>query len=202
MKHPCTGVILAGGRNTRFSGRDKALVRVGEKRIIDYIFSVFKSLFEEIIIVTNQPLQYLEWDALIVTDIYPIRSSLTGIHAGLFYASTPYAFFTACDTPFIKKELIETVIARIEPGMEAIIPEISVGLEPLCAVYARSSLKRIEQHLAEDKLKIQWVFKKDRIKKISEAEILDKDPQLLSFFNVNSPRELEKAELLASRINQ
>ena len=202
MKHPCTGVILAGGRNTRFSGRDKALAYVGGKRIIDYIYAVFKAIFEEIIIVTNTPLQYLEWDAHIVTDVFPIRSSLTGIHAGLFYASHPYAFFAACDTPFLKKELIETILAHIEPGMDAVIPEISVGLEPLCAVYAKSSLKRIERHLAEEKLKIQWVFKKNRIKKIPEAKIIEKDPQLLSFFNVNSPRELAKAEELVGRFNK
>ena len=200
MKFACTGVILAGGLNTRFSGKEKALVRVGERRILDYIYDVFLDLFEEIILVTNNPLKYIEWNLNIVTDLFPIRSSLTGIHAGLFYASNPYAFFAACDTPFLKKELIEMIVEKIEPGLEAIIPEISVELEPLCAIYSKNSLKRIEQHLSENKLKIQWVFKKDRIKKIPENLIREKDPDLLSFFNINSPEDLEKAEALMAQV--
>ncbi|HAY39257.1 MAG TPA: molybdenum cofactor guanylyltransferase, partial [Desulfobacteraceae bacterium] len=102
MKNKFTGVILAGGKNSRFSGKNKALVRIGGKRILDRIYEVFTILFDKIILVTNDPLQYMEWDFDIVTDIFPIRSSLTGIHTGLFYITTPYAFFVACDIPFIK----------------------------------------------------------------------------------------------------
>jgi len=96
-------VILAGGLNTRFSGTNKAFLRIRGKRILDHIYDLCKELFEEIILVTNDPLQYLEWDLVIATDIFPVRSSLTGIHAGLFCATNPYAFFIACDAPFLKK---------------------------------------------------------------------------------------------------
>ncbi len=196
MKHPCSGVILAGGMNTRFSGNAKALIRLGEKRIIDYIYDIFSQLFDEIVLVANEPLDYLEWNALIVKDLFPERSSLTGIHTGLFYASHPYAFFTACDTPFLKKEIVETIINQIDPQAEAFIPQLSVGLEPLCAVYARTSLPRIERHLAQQLFKIQWVFKKDRLKKIPEELLRRFDPDLMSFFNINTPADLEKAKAL------
>ena len=202
MKSPCSGVILAGGLNTRFSGQDKALISVGRRRILDRIYEVFIQLFDEIFLVTNSPVRYLEWDLNIVSDLYPVRSSLTGIHAGLFYASNPHVFFAACDTPFLKKELIGVIIDRIEPGCDAIIPEISVGLEPLCAVYAKQCLKRIEQHLAQEKLKIQWVFKKNRIKKIPERILRERDPELISFININSPEDLEKAEALCNRFER
>ncbi|MFC1815425.1 molybdenum cofactor guanylyltransferase [Thermodesulfobacteriota bacterium] len=201
MKLHCTGIILAGGLNTRFSGQDKALIRVGGKRILDRIYEVFSDLFDEIILVTNDPIQYLDWDFNIVTDLFSVRSSLTGIHAGLFYATNPHGFFAACDTPFLKKELIETILDNIETNYDAIIPEISAGLEPLCAIYSKKCLKRIEQHLAQDKLKIQLVFQKDRIKKIPESLLLQKDPELLSFFNINTPADLEKAEAILSRLN-
>lgn len=202
MKSPCSGVILAGGLNTRFSGQDKALISVGRRRILDRIYEVFIQLFDEIFLVSNSPVRYLEWDLNIVADLYPLRSSLTGIHAGLFYASNPHVFFAACDTPFLKKELIEAIIDRIEPGYDAIIPEISAGLEPLCAVYAKRCLNRVEQHLAQEKLKIQLVFKKNRIKKMPEKILRERDPELISFFNINSPEDLEKAEALCDRLNE
>lgn len=202
MKSPCSGVILAGGLNTRFSGQDKALISVGRRRILDRIYEVFIQLFDEIFLVSNNPVRYLEWDLNIVSDLYPVRSSLTGIHAGLFYASNPHVFFAACDTPFLKKELIEVIIDRIEPGYDAIIPEISAGMEPLCAAYAKRCLNRIEQHLAQEKLKIQLVFKKNRIKKIPEKILRERDPELISFININSPEDLEKAEALCDRFER
>ncbi|MDH3885280.1 MAG: NTP transferase domain-containing protein, partial [Desulfobacterales bacterium] len=85
MKFPCTGVILSGGLSTRYDGTEKALLQVGGVRILDRIYDIYSELFEEIILVTNSPQNFLEWDLLIVSDLFPIRSSLTGIHAGLFY---------------------------------------------------------------------------------------------------------------------
>ena len=137
MGYLCSGVILAGGENKRFNGKNKGFCQINGQRIIDRIFSVFRRVFDDIILVTNSPELYLEWDCTIVTDIYPIRSSVTGIHTGLFYARHPYAFCSACDTPFLKKELIECVVSRIEPGMDLILPETQAGSEPLCAVYSK-----------------------------------------------------------------
>jgi len=53
MKFPCTGVILAGGQNERFSGVNKAFISVGGKRILDRIYEIFDSLFDEIILVDD-----------------------------------------------------------------------------------------------------------------------------------------------------
>lgn len=197
----CSGVILAGGMNSRFSGKDKALLPLGDKRLLDYIYDVFVNLFEDIILVTHTPAAYVEWNLNVVKDIFPVRSSLTGIHAGLFYAVNPYAFFLACDTPFIKPEIIETVISRIDLGSDAVMPELSVGLEPLCAAYSRNSLARIEQHLVQNKFKIRRVFKKNRLKTVSEKTLRRKDPELISFFNINTPQDLLTAEAMASTIN-
>ena len=150
-------------------------------------------MFDDIILVTNTPLQFTEWDLNIVTDLFDIRSSLTGIHTGLFYASNPYAFFSACDAPFLKKEIIETVLEGIDDNIDIVIPETSAGREPLCAAYSKRCLSIAEQHLKQQKLKIQLAFRKCRIKTISEKKLQEKDPELLSFFNINTPEDLERA---------
>jgi len=193
MKYPLTGVILAGGLNKRFYGNNKAFIRIEDKRLLDRIYGIFEEVFEEIILVTNDPLQYLEWDFKIVTDLFPIRSSLTGIHSGLFHAAKQVAFFAACDIPFLRKEIVETVVEAFDPKYDAIIPETSAGLEPLCAVYSKNCLKPIEMSLAQQELKIQRFFKTVRIKKIPETVLREKDPDLISFFNINTPDELERA---------
>ena len=197
MNFPCSGVILAGGQSSRFSGQNKAFIDVCGTITIDRIYHLFVDLFEEIILVTKDPRPYLHYDMLIVTDFFDIPSSLTGIHAGLFYSSNPFAFFTACDTPFLKKKLVQTVLDRINPEFEAIIPETSKGMEPLCAAYSKKALNTIESHLTQDKLKIMRIFKKRRVKMISEKVLRQADPELLSFFNINTPEDLIQAEHLA-----
>lgn len=194
MRQPCSGVILAGGLSTRYGGENKAFLRVGGMRILDRLFAVYGELFDEIILVTNNPGEFLNWDALIVTDIFPVRSSLTGIHAGLFYARHPFAFFSGCDTPFLKKEVVETVLDSLEPGIDLVIPQTSAGLEPLCAAYSQRCLKAAEEHILQNKFKIQMALSGKRIKKIPEDVLRQKDPQLRSFFNVNSPEDLARAE--------
>jgi molybdopterin-guanine dinucleotide biosynthesis protein A len=198
MKHPYSGVILAGGRSTRYGGENKALLKVGGVRILDRLFDVFSQLFDEIILVTNRPRDFLEWDALIVTDIFPVRSSLTGIHAGLFYASHPFAFFSACDTPFLKREIIETVLSAIEPEADLVLPCTSAGVEPLCAAYSRRCLKPAEDHLRANKFKIHLALKNCRILTIAEDRLREKDPGLVSFFNVNTPQDMARAEQMVS----
>jgi molybdopterin-guanine dinucleotide biosynthesis protein A len=201
MKNKFTGVILAGGKNSRFSGKNKALVHVGGKRILDRIYEVFTILFDKIILVTNDPVQYMEWDFDIVTDIFPIRSSLTGIHTGLFYITTPYAFFAACDIPFIKKELIEILLDSVEPSIDIVIPETSKGLEPLCSVYSKRCLKPVEEQLEKQSLKIERMFQKVRVKKISEDILRTIDQDLLSFSNINTPDDLTRAKQTATKLS-
>ena len=194
MTNHCTGVILAGGQSTRFNGKDKAFIHIGQRQVLDRILDIFRELFDDIILVTNEPIKYLAWDVMLATDLYPIRSSLTGIHAGLFFTANPYVFFAACDMPFLKKEVVNTIIGGIEPGVDVIIPETADGLEPLCAVYSKNCLRSAEQNLRKHDLKIQQFFKKVRVKKIQEAELRQKDPGLVSFFNINTPADLDQAE--------
>jgi molybdenum cofactor guanylyltransferase len=193
-KLACTGVILSGGLATRYDGAEKALLQVGGVRILDRIYDIYREMFEEIILVTNSPKKFLEWDLLIVSDIFPIRSSLTGIHAGLFYMTNPFAFVSACDTPFLKKEMVETVIGKIEPQIDIVMPETSAGFEPLCAAYSKRCLNSAQHHLEQEKLKIIKTFRKSRIKTISEKVLCEIDPDLRSFFNINTPDDLKRAQ--------
>ena len=193
-KFQCSGVILSGGLAARYDGTEKALLQVGGVRILDRIYEIYRELFDEIILVTNSPEKFLEWDLLIVADLFPIRSSLTGIHAGLFYATNPYAFISACDTPFLRKEMVETVIGKIEAQIDIVMPETSAGFEPLCAAYSKRCLEAAQNNLEQEKLKITRTFRKSRIKTISEKVLRQIDPALRSFFNINTPGDLQQAE--------
>ena len=191
-------MILAGGLNRRFEGRPKAQLEVGGRRIIERVLAVFGEIFQDILLVTNDPEHHLEWDLTIVTDIYPMRSSLTGLHAGLFYTRTPYAFISACDAPFLKPSLVRAMLERIRPTVDIVFPLTQKGREPLSAVYDRRCLEPIERQLARGDLKIDRFFRKMRVSPVPEAQLRRIDPDLISFFNVNTPQDLAVARARAA----
>jgi len=190
MASTCGGIILAGGLNTRMGGKNKAFLEVGGESILDGLYATCKDLFSELVLVTNSPREYLAWDLPIVTDLFPVRSSLTGIHAGLFHISTAHAFVTACDMPFLKKDLIKVLLGEVEPRWDVVIPNTREGYEPLCAVYSKRCLRPIERQLEQGEAKIANFFSRVRVKEVAEDRLRAADPKLVSFFNINTPEDL------------
>ena len=201
MKQPITGVILAGGLNTRFNGQPKAFLQLNGRTIVERLYRLFKDLFEEIIIVTNNPVLFSGFGCLVAADLFPTRASLTGIHTGLFYARHDHIFVSACDAPFLKKALVETIRDAKHPPAGVSMPATSAGLEPLCAVYAKKCLPRVERHIIQNKMKIQRVFGKKRIREISEQRLRRADPELVSFFNINRPEDMDLAKRMVADRN-
>lgn len=191
-----TGAILAGGLATRFGGVDKALLEVNGKRILDRLLDQFQGLFDEILLVTNDPMRYLEWDLWMATDLHRRRSSLTGIHSALFHAACDRVFVSACDLPYLQRETIRTVMAAAEAGVDVALPETAEGIQPLCAVYAKRCRRPVEALLERGEFRIRSLFPQVRVVRVPEAKLREADPDLLSFVNVNSPAELAEAERL------
>jgi molybdopterin-guanine dinucleotide biosynthesis protein A len=196
MKFDCTGVILAGGKNSRLPGIKKAFRKVGDLTILESIHKVFSSLFKEVIIVVNDPKEFANLDMTVVTDIIPSKCALAGLHAGLFYASYPYAYLAACDTPFIKQSVIEHIVGQIEPGFEVIIPCTDDGLEPLSAVYSKDCIPLIEKKLEENVFMIKKFFRKKRVKEVPVDQLKALDPDMNFIFNINTPKDVEIARTM------
>lgn len=196
MPLPCSAVILAGGLSTRFDGQDKARLEIRQRSILDRLLGVCRPLFEELVLVTNTPTRYLEHDLLIVADLFPHRSSLTGIHAGLFYTRGPCAFVTACDAPFLQAGLVRLLVEALEPAVDVVVPSTAKGFEPLCAVYSRRCLPHMEAQLQRGALKIRDLFARVRVRQVPEARLREVDPDLRSFINVNTPADLAAARNL------
>lgn len=190
MKNDITGIILAGGKNSRM-GFNKAFLEIDGTRLIDNILSVYRKIFSEIIIVTNDPLTYTEFpDTVVVTDIYKGKGSLGGIYTGLFYATHNYSFISACDMPSLNKDFIHFMIEQINKH-DIIVPELSEGFQALHAIYSRRCLSAIKKMILSDKLKIAGLYNDMRLLKITEEIIkpFNKDGRL--FLNINTPDDLK-----------
>lgn len=195
-KYPCAGIILAGGLNRRMKGLNKALLSYGNQSLIGRQIEVFQELFTQVIVVTNNPLDFHPWEITIVSDLIPVRSSLTGIHAGLFYSRSDQAFISACDMPFLNKGMILGMVQELDPRMDVIVPVTREGYQPLCAIYSRRCLKPIEEQLRKGEMKISRLFSRVKVKKIPEETLRRVDPELRSFFNINTQEDLVLSQRL------
>lgn len=187
-----TGIILAGGKNLRM-GQNKAFLEVQGERIIDRIKRIFVEIFEEVLLVTNSPADYLNLNLRTVTDLYRGKGSLGGIFTGLFHASFSHAFVVACDMPFIKPALISH-LAGLSQGYDIVIPRTDDGLQPLHAVYSRKCLPFMEDLLRSGNLKILDFFPRVKKREVLTEEIIPFDPQRVSFLNLNTPEDLSRIQ--------
>ncbi len=193
MIYDCTGVILAGGKNSRLPGKKKSFQRIGETTMLDRALALFSALFKETILVVNEPRDFVGLDVTLVTDIIPARCALAGLHAGLFHASFPWAYVTACDFPFASKAVIEHLAQKRQAGTQVIIPRTKEGLEPLTAIYSRTCMPLIESNLKKNIFMIKKFFNAKRVLEVPFEQLKKLDPDLNFRFNVNTPADLARA---------
>jgi molybdopterin-guanine dinucleotide biosynthesis protein A len=194
-----TSIILAGGKSSRL-GRNKALQAIGDKSLIQWVIDRVAILSTEIIIATANG-QTVPCSSVAsiktVADEYPGKGPLAGIHSGLTASSGSRAIVVGCDTPFLSTGLLE-YMTRISPTFDVVIPRMKDKVEPLCAVYSKNCVAPIRQLLQQDELKIIELFPMVRMRYVQEDEVDSFDPDHLSFFNINSQADLDRATALAT----
>ena len=187
-----TGIILAGGKNIRM-GKNKAFLEIEGQRVIDRTVALLKGLFSQVILVTNEPLEYSYLDLEIAADIIPKSGALVGIYTGLLYSSYTHSFITACDMPLLNRKIIEYMLS-INRNYDVIIPHLNDGYHPLHALYSKRCMKFIGELIRNDNLKIINFFKKVKVREITPDEINSLDPTMNAFLNINSPEDLERVK--------
>lgn len=182
------GIVLAGGKNTRMGGEDKAFLRVGRRPIVERTLELFRAVFAQVVVVTNTPEKYGVYGVDVVGDEFQNGGPLAGIHSGLGRVRSAYAFVAACDMPYLRADAIEFLAGRLG-DQEAIIPVWEGDIEPLHAVYARDLRPRIEAALRRGVRGIREFLPGIRVEYVSEAEMRLVRGAEDSFCNVNTPEE-------------
>lgn len=183
-----TGIILSGGKNVRM-GKNKAFIKVDGERLIDRTVRLFKNIFDEVILATNSPLEYLDQDVKIVTDIIKEKGAIGGIYTGLFYSTCNCSFISACDMPFLNRRFIEHMIASTG-HYDIVVPSPPDGLQPLHAIYSSRCIAHIKKSIDKDKLKVTGFFKSLKVLKIPDDIITTFDSERMMFSNINTKEDL------------
>ncbi len=192
-----TSIVLAGGKSLRL-GREKALEEIGGRSLIERVIERLSLLGNEIIVVTSSSDQLPDLGVKRVIDSYPGKGNLVGIYSGLKEVASSNVLVVGCDMPFLNVALLRHLIA-LSPGFDVVIPRVDEGVEPLHAVYSKNCLAPIEVYLREGRLKIFELLPELKVRYVDNAEIERFDPRHLSFFNINSEADLERARILLER---
>jgi molybdopterin-guanine dinucleotide biosynthesis protein A len=195
--------ILAGGRSSRM-GEDKALKPFLGQALIRRVANRLSSLADETLVVTDRLEAYAFLGLPIVPDVVPARGTLGGLYTAMARASFPVVAAVGCDMPFACSTLFQAAIRLlVEEDLDAVVPRLSSGLEPLHAVYHRSAcLPAIRSAVEAGQLKaIDWL-PQVRLRELGVEEFSGLDPAGLAFWNINTPEEFNEAERMAKTLEQ
>lgn len=192
--HSCpsgfSAVILAGGLNSRVSGKNKSFLRVLGEPMIDRVLKILKPVFREIIIVTNKPEAYSKFkDVSVTCDVFKGAGPLGGLHAGLKSAKSEAVFLVSSDMPFLSAELIQEQMLEYRPG-EILIPVNERFYEPMHSIISREYVALVEEHLSMRKEKKLIGFLRAQPHRVfvpSKSYL-----RLHPFLNINTYTDLEE----------
>ncbi len=194
-----SSIILAGGKSIRF-GHDKVLEKIGNTSLLEKVISCIDPISEEIIIVTAKERTFARLSShprvKIVNDIVPGQGSLGGIYTGLLKSESFYNLVVAADMPFLNETLLRYMI-KVAEGYDFVLPRVNKWYEPLHAIYSKNCIDPINSILKQGKKVIVELFDYVKVRFIEAGEIDKFDPKHLSFFNINTKEDLEKAKRIA-----
>jgi molybdenum cofactor guanylyltransferase len=195
-------IALAGGKSARL-GRNKLAENIGGTTLLERVLNTL-SLFQgdTIVVASGQsPLPEIPdlFKVRIVSDVYPGMGSLGGIYTGLYASTTLYNIVVACDMPFLNPELLRYMVS-ISEGFDLVAFNQNDRPEPLHAIYSRKCLAPMKSLIEHHDLRIISVLPYIKIRYLTEEEITRYDPQHLSFFNINTEMDLQKARQIAANL--
>lgn len=190
-----TGIILAGGLSRRLEYKNKALLKIGGKSIIERIIDALSEVTADMLLITNSPDEFRHLELPMFGDIIQGAGSLGGIYTGLKVSETYHNLIVACDMPFIRPSLL-TFLIQQSKGYDVVIPVTPDGHHPTCAIYSRDCIKPIEAQIRLGNLKISDFFRSVRIKRVDFNTLHDRYEQIM-FFNINTKEDYLEAISIA-----
>jgi molybdopterin-guanine dinucleotide biosynthesis protein A len=192
MYSDITGIILAGGKSTRM-GVNKSFLKIGEQTIVERIADLMKSVFADVIIISNTPDDYKFLNLPVYEDVYKGKGPIGGIHSGLKNSNAEKNLFISCDVPLMNKGTIE-YLANYETDKPIRVFRTKGFIQPLPGMYDRRLLDTLEQILSGENAE-----GKDRRNKLltfiesGDAEIINPEGAIgyteNTFLNINTQED-------------
>ena len=179
-------------------GKNKALLSLPGKQavtFIEYLVSLLDESCSETWIVARDHAQALEYvfpGVQVTIDETPGIGPLMGLYSGLSAIHTTHALVIAVDLPCVQPTLLSFLLSQPLPGGALLVPLVHNIPQVLLAIYPRSILPVVKEQLLQGRRDLRCLLQDAPVQFIEEVQLLQVDPQLRSFLNINTPEELQR----------
>ncbi len=194
-KLPLTAAVLAGGRSMRM-GVDKTLLPVDGETLVARVVATVGKVCAHTMVVTNRPEALaaagLPAGVRVLSDEIPYQGPLGGLATALAEAESEWVLAVGADMPYLSAAVIRTLWYMRGEG-QIVLPVTDKGPEPLLAIYSKECLPVARKLLETGKRRLVAIIDEVPATEVSVESLRGVDPELRSFFNVNTPEELAEA---------
>jgi len=192
-----SGIILAGGSSSRM-GKNKALLSLpGNQAItfVEYLVSLLEECCSETLIVARDQAHAYDYafpGVRVIFDETPDIGPLMGLYSGLSAINTVRALVVAVDLPCVQPTLLSFLLSQPLSTDSLLVPLVHNVPQVLLAIYPRSVLPIIKEQLLQGRRDLRCLLEVAPVQFVEEAQLLEVDPLLRSFINVNTVEELRE----------
>jgi len=190
-KHNVTAVILAGGKGRRMDGKDKGLVELANRPLIEYVIDAIKPQVETIILNANRNQeQYSRYGYPVVSDaLEDYQGPLAGFICALKSSTTSHIVTLPCDGPFLPDDLVERLIfSLINNNAEIAVAHDGDRMQPVYSLIPVTLSNSLNAFLDSGERKIDLWYKQH---KIALADFSD-CPE--TFRNINTAEQRDRLQ--------
>ena len=187
-------LILMGGKNSRMEGNIKGLLKINEITFLEQIISVLED-FPTIYLSVNKRFsseeikKYEEMGLSVIVDIYDDIGPIGGMYSALKNCKEDYLFITACDMPFINKDLINVLQSNMKQNIDIALFSKNKLLYPLGAIYSKNVIPFMEKLISNKEYKLSKLI---RNSKFVELPLEDTNLSDNIFENINTLQEYDQ----------
>jgi molybdopterin-guanine dinucleotide biosynthesis protein A len=192
-----SAIVLAGGRSLRM-GADKATLPWGGVTMLEWVVAELSRSFEEVVVVAGVNQRAVDTAARMLRDSEPFEGPVKALRLGLSTISGEVAFACPCDLPFINAGLA-LALCDMAADRDAAIPLVQGRLQVLHAAYRKSCLPELDAMIQSGERALRKLTPSLDVRCVNEDEVRRYDPELLSFFNVNTPEDYARAQRLVRK---
>jgi len=188
-----SAIILAGGQSSRM-GRPKAELPFEAATMLDYVISEMMRVFDDLVVAVAKPCPYA-WETYgirAIVDEAPNRGPALALERALRETRFDRAFACSCDVPFVNGDLARTLCDMLGDH-DALIPHVAGKLQMLHGVYRKKCAKVLATMRTAGEHRLHEIVNFAKVRIVPEEEIRALDPELRSFFNVNTPEDYQRA---------
>lgn len=190
-KPSVSAAILVGGKSRRF-GTDKALLRIGDKWMVDTLSDELKKLFGNVFLISDRSDKFDFFEDAVIKDVVPDKGPLGGLYTALLNTSSEYVFLCACDLMLLNKDVISYMLQRLN-SQDVLIPIHDGKIEPTAAFYSRNCLSYAAKSLDSGNLNIRSFFDRINVEFINFEDVFSYNTIEDCFFNINTKVDWKNA---------